>query len=249
MQYDVYAGGIHALQANLDLSFPGKENYSAVLSAKTYGLLGRLAPWHGTFESHGWAGNPNKPQKHQSTTTWRGEEEIKTYTYNKDTSFKKLEIKDPDKPKEERKVDPQLTDGTTDILTSTLNTMQNVTKENICDGTDEIFDGKRRFRIHFKQKDEVMLESSKWNAYSGPAVRCTVEVEPVDGAWHKKPRGWFSIQEQGRERGTMPTVWFASLSEGKPAVPVKVRVKTAYGTLFMHMTSYNDGTNTLALKK
>lgn len=249
VRYDVYAGGIHALQANLDLSFSEKNRYSSILTAKTYGLLGRLAPWDGTFESYGWTGEPNRPQKHQSIATWRGSEETKTYHYNKDTSFGGLEIIDNDKKKTIKKVDPKLTDGTTDILTSTLNTMQMVAAKNKCDGTDEIFDGKRRYKIHFKQKDEVILDASRWNAYGGPAIRCTVEVEPVAGAWHKKPRGWLSIQEQGRDRGKMPTVWFAKVAEGKPAIPVKVQVKTSYGTLFMHMTSYDDGTKAVSLNK
>lgn len=248
IQYDVFAGGIHALQANLDINFSQKNRYSATLIAQTYGLLGKLAPWSGTFESHGWSGAVNLPETHQSTAIWRGSEETKTYRYNKDTSFAGIDIIDDGKKKKIKEVDSKLTNGTTDILTSTLNTMQMVAAENECDGTDEIFDGKRRYKLHFKQKDEVILETSRWNAYSGPAVRCTVEVEPIAGAWHKKPRGWLSIQEQGRERGTIPTVWFARVVEGMPAIPVKVQVKTSYGTLFMHMTSYDDGTKALSLK-
>ncbi len=248
MQYDVYAGGIHALQANLEMGFPKKNRYTTFLKAKTYGLLGKLAPWSGTFESHGWQGSPNKPELHKSTATWRGEDEIKEYSYKKDGSFKEYRIIDNENDGTPQKVEDKLTQGTTDILTSTLNTMQMIAANNKCEGTSEIFDGKRRFKMIFKHKDDVVLESSKWNVYSGPAVQCTVEVQPVAGEWHKKPRGWLSIQEQGRERGTMPTVWFAKLDDDKPAVPVKVRVKTDYGTLFMHMTKYDDGSNALALK-
>jgi len=57
-----------------------------------------------------------------------------------------------------------------------------------------------------------------------------------------------SIQEQGRERGTMPTVWFAKVQEGQVAVPVKVRVKTDYGTLFMHLTDYQSAGKKMTLK-
>lgn len=249
IQYDVFAGGIHALQANLDLSVPEKNRYSSILSAKTYGLLGKLAPWHGTFESHGWSGTPNKPEMHQSTTTWKNEREIKTYKYNKDGSFKGYTIKDPDNDGKPQEVDAKLVQGTTDILSSTLDTMQAIAGGEKCEGSGEIFDGKRRYKMIFKQKAEVELEASRWNVYAGPAIQCTVEVQPVAGKWHEKPRGWMSIQEQGVERGTMPTVWFAKVSPDKPAVPVKVRVKTAYGTLFMHMTKYDDGSKKLALKK
>lgn len=249
MQYDVFAGGIHALQANLDIEFPKKDRYSTTLTAKTYGLLGKLAPWHGTFESHGWRGKPNKPELHQSTATWKGEEEIKAYSYKKDGSFNEYRITDQENDGSPKEVDDELTQQTTDILTSTLNMMQSIAAGNECEGSDEIFDGKRRYKMVFKQKAGDVLERSKYNVYSGPAVSCTVEVQPLAGKWYEKPRGWMSIQEQGRERGTMPTVWFAKVAEGKPAVPVKVRVKTSYGTLFMHMTSYDDGTKALALKE
>ena len=83
----------------------------------------------------------------------------------------------------------------------------------------------------------------------GPAVACTVEVKPIAGKWHEKPRGWMSIQEQGREKGTMPTVWFAQMAAGEPAVPVKIRVKTEYGALFMHLTSYQGAGHTLKIAR
>ena len=116
-------------------------------------------------------------------------------------------------------------------------------------GSTEIFDGKRRFKLTFAHQGTVQLAKSKYNLYNGPAVECSVEVEPIAGKWYDKPRGWISIQEQGRERGKIPTVWFAQMDEGQTAVPVKVRVKTAYGTLFMHVTEYNGPNKRLSIKK
>lgn len=247
LQFDVYAGGIHALQANLDIDKSASSKYNLELGAKTYGLLGKLAPWHGTFETSGWQGAPHKPQQHRSITTWRNEEEIKTYKYNKDGTFAGYSIKDDKNDGSPKEVEKELVEGTSDVLTATLNTMEAVAKNNKCEGETEIFDGKRRYKLIFRQKREVTLEASRWNVYAGPAVECTAEVEPAGGKWHEKPRGWMSIQEQGRDRGTMPTVWFAKMVEDQPAVPVKVRVKTSYGTLFMHLTQYQGGDKSLAL--
>ena len=157
-------------------------------------------------------------------------------------------IKDDSNDGSPRDVDDELTQGTSDVLSATLHIMQSVAADGKCSGTSEVFDGKRRYKLVFNHKKEVQLEKSLWNLYEGPAIECTAEVQPVAGKWHKKPRGWLSIQEQGRERGTMPTVWLAQMDENQPAVPVKVRVKTAYGTLFMHMTGYEGGDKKLALK-
>ena len=251
IQYDVYAGGLHALQANLDIDLAQKNDYSLELSARTYGLLGKLAPWHGTFESHGWKAKgknkANMPKLHQSTTTFRDELEIKKYTYRKDGSFGEYSIKDEHNDGSPRKVDTELPENTSAVLTAALNMMENVTENEKCEGASEIFDGKRRYKLIFKQKGETTLEASRWNVYAGPAIECTVEVQPLAGKWYEKPRGWMSIQEQGKERGTMPTIWMAQMDENQPAIPVKVRVKTSYGTLFMHMTKYDSHNKQLAL--
>ncbi len=248
-QYDVYAGGVHALKANLDIDQSVPDKYSLSLEAKTYGLLGKMAPWEGKFESTGWRGKIDQPSEHKATTTWRKSEEIKTYKYNKDGSFAQYTIKDKSNDGKPKKVDPKLVEQTTDVLTATLNTMKKIGETGQCSGEKDVFDGKRRYTLVFKQKKQVYLDSSRWNVYKGLAVECTAEVKPIAGKWREKPRGWMSIQEQGREKGTLPTIWFAKVSEGQPAVPVKVRVKTAYGTLFMHMTSYRDGNKHLTLAK
>jgi len=248
--YEVYAGGIHAVQGKLDIDLRKANRYDMTMYAKTRGFLGSVAPWEGTFESHGWLKNGQfRPQKHQSTASWRKEVDIKEYLYNKDGSFKSLKITDEHSKAEPRKVDGELTNGTVDALTATLQVLKNYNETGKCEGSSEVFDGKRRFRQMFKHEGMVTLEPSKYNIYGGPAAKCVVEVVPVGGEWHKKPRGWMSIQEQGRERGTMPTVWIAKMSKNGPAIPVKVRVKTAYGTLFMHLAEYQSADTILVAEK
>ncbi|MCB9982824.1 MAG: DUF3108 domain-containing protein [Rhodospirillales bacterium] len=249
--YEVYAGGIHAVQAKLDLDLSKKGQYDLVLDAKTRGFLGSLIPWEGTFESHGWVFKDNKfqPQKHQSTAAWREEKDIKEYLYNKDGSFKSLRVTDEHSENELREIPDEVTNGTVDALTATLQVLESYNNDKTCAGESEVFDGKRRFKQIFKHQKVVTLTESKYNIYGGPAAECTVEVVPVNGEWHKKPRGWMSIQEQGREKGTMPTVWIAQIAQDGPAVPVKIRVKTAYGTLFMHLAEYKSADTILIAEK
>lgn len=251
MVYEVYAGGLHALQAKLDVDLRKKDRYSLVLQAHTRGFLGNIVPWEGTFETHGWtAGEEFQPELHKSETVWQDEEDIKEYLYNRDGSFKSLTITDPENPEGQKKnTEDEVTQGTIDTLTAALEVMQQIAEGGKCEGESEVFDGKRRFKQVFSQKDEEHLQSSRYNIYEGPAVECTVEVVPVNGEWHSKPRGWLSIQEQGRAKGTMPTVWFAQLEENGPAVPVKIRVKTDYGTLFMHLAEYRGGGEVLVADK
>jgi hypothetical protein len=254
MKYDIYAGGFHVVDAQLDVKFPAKERYHLVLGARTQGFLADLAPWHGVFRTDGWLDAKTQyaqPEVHQSITTWRDEEEIKTYKYNRDGTFKEYSIKDPDPGNDgsPKPVEPELTNDTTDALSATFMVMQEIARTGGCTGGDHVFDGKRSYTMMFNEVKKVELEKTRYNVYAGPAVQCTVEVKPGAGKWHEKPRGWMSIQEQGRERGTMPTVWFATMQEGGPAVPVKILVKTEYGALVMHLTGYDNGVTKLAMKE
>ncbi len=250
--YDVYAGGIHAVEASIttDLSEAGR--YSIFLGAETRGFLGKMAPWNGVFESHGWVEKDGeyRPQLHRSTATWKGDEEVKSYYYGRDRSFKGLELKKHNKPLEKREVSDELTQGATDALSATLSVMRDVAAGQVCAGSEDVFDGKRRFKQVFRSEGTEDLKASKYNVFGGEAQVCTVEVVPVVGKWHEKPRGWMSIQEQGRERGTMPTVWMGMVEGHTVALPVKIRVKTDYGTLFMHLTEYVvDGKAVKAAKR
>ncbi len=250
MEYDVYAGGFHVVEAHLDTDMRKPGRYALELGARTRGFLGDLAPWHGVFLSNGWRDVKTgkvMPELHQSITTFRDEKEIKTYQYGKDGTFKEYTIKDPENDGSPRPVPAEWTQGTTDALTATLTVMQAIAAGGTCTGSDEVFDGKRRYTLIFKEVKQVELAANNYNVYAGPAMECTVEVKPGAGKWHEKPRGWMSIQEQGRARGTMPTVWFAALQDGGPAVPVKIRVKTDYGALLMHLTAYDYGVKHLSM--
>lgn len=249
MRYDVYAGGFHVVEADLDVDLAKKDNYMLRLGAYTRGFLAKLAPWKGVFQTDGWydakKDSPH-PNLHFSDTTWREERELTEFLYNKDGSFKEYRVTN-EKEKGPKPPAPGLADNTIDVLSSTLKVMNNIAAGGKCEGSDEVFDGSRRYRLVFANSKQVELKRSEYNVYEGPATECTVEVKPIAGEWHKKPRGWMSIQEQGRERGKMPTIWFAQMAQGEPAVPVKIRVKTEYGALLMHLTGYQGAGQSLRM--
>lgn len=233
--YKVYAGGINALDAQIKLT-QDKDSFDMRAKAKTAGFLGALAPWSGNYVTTGFmkSGTP-KPLSHVATSTWRDEVETKTYNYNRDGSFKNLTIIDEGVDESPKSVDSALTKGTVDLLTATLAVMQKSTNAQKCEGSSDIFDGKRRFTLNFKPQGIKQLTASKYNIYEGPALKCAIEIEPKGGKWHEKPRGWLSIQEQGRKKGALPTLWLAQVHEGAPAIPVRAEVKTQFGTLLMHL--------------
>jgi len=255
MKYSVFASGLNVVEASLSIDTREKDKYSMYVEVETRGLLGRLVPWSGTFESNGWANIDKdgtttfRPELHKSTAIWRKKNKIKEYKYNKDGTFSGLYVTEHYRERERKEVETDLTDHTTDIMAATLNALENISQGQSCDSESEVFDGKRRFKMMFKKKKDTELTSSRYNIYNGMAIECVVEVVPIAGAWHKKPRGWFSIQEQGRERGKMPTIWFGIIDDNLPAIPIKVLVKTGYGALVMHLVDYDNGSNKFTLHK
>ena len=80
IKYEVYAGGINAVTANLIVKYLNDTEYYLKLDASTAGLLGKLAPWQGIFETKGWLYIDDetgaRPELHKVVSVWRDEKEI-----------------------------------------------------------------------------------------------------------------------------------------------------------------------------
>lgn len=241
MTYDVYAGGFYVVLADLKVGVKA-DRYTLSLDSATRGFLDKIVGWKGLFATKGWALKDRfQPEEHMSDTKSGDDVEKKVYRYGKNGSFLSYRVTDNHSSDKDKDIDKSLTEGTTDALSATFAAMNRIAKEGTCNGSADVFDGSRRYELVFREAQRVTLEKTKYNVFSGPAVECTVEVKPLAGKWHEKPRGWMSIQEQGRKAGTMPTIWFAQVKDGEPAVPVKIRVRTDYGVLFMHLRGYTAG--------
>lgn len=248
IKYDVFASGFHVLDAHLTIDI-NNELYETSLTSSTHGFLKKFAPWSGEFKSDGIINDGKAyPLNHSSSSTWKSETETKTYKYNGMGSLVSYKAEETDKDgkikdKTKDQPDKDLTENATDILSATLNMLHHLPATKTCSGEEIIFDGDRTFKLVFKETQEENLTRSKYNLYQGPALSCQVEVVPDKGKWRKKPRGWLSIQEQGRKKGQLPKIWLGKVKEASTWIPVKILVKTEYGALFMHMTEYQLNNN------
>ncbi len=242
LTYEVYTGGFNAVLAKLHMDHPKKDRYKASLFVRTKGFLGSLLPWHGSFKTEGWLAKEDirKPELHTTSATWKGETEVQEYAYEKNGAFKQLTITKEGIDKSPKEIDTTLTKDSIDALTAALDVMTHVSDGNKCEGESIIFDGRRRFKLLFRDKGTTFLKANRYNIFEGEATECVAEIEPLGGNWHKKPRGWLSVQEQGRKLGSLPTIWLARVGNTKQFLPVKIRVKTDYGTLFAHLTKYEN---------
>lgn len=239
--YDVYAGGIHALQARLN-SAQTANAYDVSVSSETYGLLNKIVPWHAVLATKGTISKGQRlPSVSTSDTTTRSKHEVNTYRYTKG-QFKDF-TQVVDGVDETRKdLDPSVSAGTIDVMTSVFTLMDRVAAGKGCATESMIFDSERSYRLIFKDGAKETIKAGKYGSYSGEAISCTFEVKPEGGKWHKKPRGWMKIQNQAKKSGQMPTISFANVgSAAKPIfVPVRTIIKTDLGTFIAHLTSFKE---------
>lgn len=236
--YDLYVGGLRALTANINVK-EGAGRYGIDLASGTASGFRIVAPWSGSFKADGWlADGKRQPENYQSVSKGSDKTKIKTYKFNKKAELVSFTSFENETDKTPKPIDSTLTPpGLVDVLTSTLQAMDRVEAGKGCTGSSLIFDGDRNFTLSFKDAGTEQLEPSKFNVYNGSAQACTFSMEPGKGKWRKKLRGWMMLQDQSRKQGMEPTVWFAKPDPAGSYVPVRVQVKSNYGTILLHLTS------------
>lgn len=65
-----------------------------------------------------------------------------------------------------------------------------------CSGSDAIYDGRRRYNMHFSAIGPEMLKAHNRSAFSGLAFKCMIRLEPVAGYSRKYMAEWSEKDEQ-----------------------------------------------------
>lgn len=240
LQYDVYAGGFHALDASMELDLDRKA-YDIGVDAKTQGFIGKLFPWQASYSTSGRAvKGVLVPTSSTARSSWRGKEDVTEMGYDPKGRLIKTTTQAGAKTTVNRDIDKSMATDAVDILTSALLMMQHAKNTQKCEGSFPVFDGKRRFNITLKDNGTEVIKKSKYSAFAGEALRCTLKMEPVAGFRDKDmKRGWMAVQAHTEERKKDPTIWFARLEEKGPVVPVRMEIASQYGTVVAHLSGMN----------
>lgn len=244
VSYGVYAGGFRALDVAMTLDST-ENGYNIGMRAVPFGVIGSLLPWAGEYVTTGkivkdTAKAPRLvPEKHAKISRWREDNDQDYFTYGKDgvlTGHKRIEILHSVRREKDIPLDPEFHKDSVDLLTGVVQMLVNVNSSGkgvTCDAAPVIFDGKRRFQLKFREIGTETLVKGKYNMTSGVARLCEIEMIPLTG-FGDTPKGYYKIQEQARQRGQLPIVWVAPLWDGGPHLPVKLLVKSEYGSVYAH---------------
>jgi YD repeat-containing protein len=240
LQYDVYAGGFHALDATLALDLD-KKAYDVGVDAKTQGFIGKIFPWQASFTTSGRSvDGVLVPTSSTQRSAWRSKVSLTEMSYDPKGRLVKTTTQEGQKTTVNRDIDKGMASNAVDILTSTLLMMQHAKNTQKCEGSFPVFDGKRRFNITLHDNGTEVLAKTKFSQFSGEALRCTMKMEPVAGFKQKDMnRGWLAVQNHTEARKKDPTIWLARIDNNGPVVPVRMEIASEYGTVVAHLASAN----------
>ncbi len=245
------AGGIAMAQSRLDARYAatlagvpigtgawvieiGDDQYSAVASGTTTGLLRVFATGQGTGASRGairgdnlvpvtYASSINNDNRLEELRIVLSAGVVKEYSVEPPTAF------NPDRV--------PLTDahrrGVIDPMSATLVRVPgngDPIAPEACRRTLPVFDGRMRFdlQMSFKRFDKVKAE----NGYQGPVVVCAIQFSPVAGHVPSRFAIRYLIAQHDIE------VWLAPIAGTRVLVPFRLSVPTPLGSGILQATQF-----------
>ena len=232
LDYKIYAGGLEALSATIEYGLD-PSSYALDIDAKTAGNIGALFPWTTRLHSNGriTAGEV-RPEKHVVESTWKEQKRSTTLAYDGKGGFLTKHVEPPPSEDNVDEVAPELTTNTVDLLSAVAGALKRIEDKGTCDGSQSVYDGRRRFEVKFTDGGAATLEPSSYTAYAGATRKCDIKVEPGPGFWRKNQKRWFTQKD-----GTLPpiTVWAAPLGAQKRQVPVKIESVSPFGAVVVQL--------------
>lgn len=106
------------------------------------------------------------------------------------------EVSPPNTEDDRDEVPDHLKRGTIDPTTAIFARALRESPQPPCEGSDAVYDGRRRYNLHFRPVGPDMVQAHNRTAYSGPAFKCMIRSEPVAGYSRKYLAEWSEKDEQ-----------------------------------------------------
>jgi hypothetical protein len=238
LDYGLYLGGLQALDfaTRVDLA---EEAYEIRFQARTDGFVGTLFPFVIEARSAGTRSQGRlQPQRYATANRWSDNAkrwvrlDYPAGTRAADGDGHPAVAAEPPNGRDDRPVVPDSArGGTTDPISAIYGlVLQDAGR---CDGTRRIFDGRRRYDMVAEDLGQAEVPESSYGIYDGPARKCRLTIEKVDGFWTK-------YDAKQRYPDTIE-VWLAEVARDLPPLPVRMEAKTLIGAMRVHLTGIRRG--------
>jgi len=233
VDYAIALGGFDFGSAGVEANI-GEGTYELDALIKTEGIAEQFFETTFALESQGsFSGNRVKPARFIST-------------YQDAGSSRRVELTYPSRGAPVMAAEPAYGDGfgphvqlndilmTQDPISALLLPTRSATASP-CDRSLPLFDGRRRYDLQLREDGMTEINGGE-NAYSGPAMRCTVGMLPVAGYERKT-----LIKLLAREDSIR--VWLAPLEGSDVWIPVRMTLRTPFGGAVMRATRFEVASN------
>jgi hypothetical protein len=240
--YDVYIGGVYAFHFDALLSVDD-HTYDIELQGGTIGFIGRMFSWQANIRSTGgFASDKPTPTNlaagtFESANMWQGKPHRTTLRFHDDGRYDVA--LDPPEEAQTVRADGAPPDvlpaGTLDPVAASIAALTASARDGACARRETVFDGKRYYELIVRDGDgDDVVPPSHLSAYSGPALKCRFAMKRLAG---------FSTRRYAQfwddEKGTLPTIWSASIVPEMPLVPVRflapINIAGNLGSLMAHL--------------
>lgn len=106
------------------------------------------------------------------------------------------EVSPPNDEDDREEVPDHLKIGTVDPTTAIFARALREGAEPPCSGSDAVYDGRRRYNLHYAPIGPDMVQPHNRTAYSGPAFKCVIRSEPIAGYDRKFLASWSEKDQQ-----------------------------------------------------
>lgn len=236
LAYAFHLGGVRILDAAARLTY-GDGRYMIGLNAQTDGFLGQVASWKTDVTAHGRLapGGLPRPESFRSVSMWRDKPRNTTVEYTPDGT-PTVTLAEPPPTQDREPVPDNLKPGTVDPMTAVVAALHAAREGRGCGGKIPVYDGRQRFDLVWNMKGEETLPPSDLSAFSGKAIACDLDFQPVAGRWKQdRPRRDRDEEGRRRSRDVPVTIWLAQAAPDTAPVPVRMEAETNLGKLVVHL--------------
>lgn len=220
-EFDVFIGRFNASRTNFTYSLADNK-YAVDSNVKTYGLFDTLYPFQAIYSTTGKIIKKEQLQtiSYKYNAKSRFNRRTKELVYNdKGVPVYRISSKNDKEKRAEINQDVDIK-GTTDLQTVIAELVLQYNNMRFCDARMEVFDGKKRFDVIFKDEGKENLKANKYSQFEGPAVKCSMYIDNLgskgdDLLWEitsDRPV-YFWVMEQGEK--TRPFIARIEVKETK----------------------------------
>jgi hypothetical protein len=228
LRYDVWAGGVRVLEAEITLRTNG-QRYRMDMEAELVGPPSWVEDYRLVSFSEGVLGEAGpQPQIYRIESEEGDDDHWVQLAYA--NGMPSVEADTNLEKKRREPVEDALKQDSLDPLTGLLSLVLQAAGKSSCEGHVPVFDGRRRFDVSLADAGTGELSKSRLNAYAGPTQRCEVSLRPIAG-----------YRYSGHDKAQFPetvVLQAAELVPGLPPLPVRLDTEIEYGALILHLVDY-----------